>query len=145
MGREFLARRDPLAVVSQDQGQGFGPIFQGDLDAGGRRVPGDVGQRLLEDAEERGRQVAVERQVLLAQAQLARQPGAAGELLRLPLDRRDQPQVIQQAGPQPGSDAAHGADGVMQQGRHRVHLGGQIGPPRGQPPIQPGQVYLERG
>ena len=70
-----------------------------DVDPSRSRVPGHIGQRLLQDAEQIGRAVRVERVVVQWQIDLADDARAAGELLHRPLDRRREPQAVEHGGP----------------------------------------------
>ena len=81
-----------------------------------------VGQRLLKDTKDRRRQVGIKLPAPTFEIQVHLEPGAPGNLLGLPLDGRGQAQPVQQAGPQPRGDVAHGIHHLVDQGHHRLGL-----------------------
>ena len=64
------------------------------------RMESDICERFLADAEDRSRSVASQRDFLTRQGDFTPDPGAPLELLRLPLQRGKETQLIQDSGPQ---------------------------------------------
>src|SRR5262249_2604266 len=88
-----LAGHDAAAVVPDGEHQ-HAPLPGGvDVDPRGVGVAHDVGQRLLEDPEERGVEVRVQHRVLERARHVALDARAALELVGLPLEGGDQPEV----------------------------------------------------
>ena len=109
-------------------------------------MPRDVGERLLEDAEERRGQVAVEPRLRQRRSDLAAHARAPLELLGLPLDRRLQTQVVEHARPQLRADAPRARDRVVDQLLHVAQLRQQARlRALGQVATQPGHVHAQRG
>src|SRR5258706_2095910 len=136
---------NPVAVVPYLEAHvSVGPL-QLDPHFGRVRVAGDVGERFLENAEERGRARAAERDVFEPRGQLAFDPGALLKLVDLPFDRRGEPQIVQDARPELGRDAAHGPDGLIHQRQHRIGFLPERLLIPGQLFAHPRQVHLESG
>src|ERR1700680_794101 len=88
------------AVIMNLQRQTANLTGQSDLDFGGVRVPHDVGQRFLQNAQERGGARGIQVDVGVGQAYAARDPRASLKLRCGPLHRRHETEVIQYARPE---------------------------------------------
>src|ERR1041384_3665583 len=100
----------------------------------------DVGERLLEDAEERSGHLRLQQRLVQAGVYFAFDAGARLEFVRLPFDRRHQSQIIQYARPQFSGDPPDGLNGGIHARDERFD-GLWPGPLAG----QPRQVQLQAG
>ena len=95
------------SVVLHDQKDTLLLLVVGNAHRLGLRVPDNVGQALLEDAEGRGGPVPIQVQIDRRNRDLAGDTIARGKLVCLPFNGGRQAQVIQNAGAQPATDIAH--------------------------------------
>src|SRR6185503_13903955 len=96
-GRAFELRGpDAAAVVRDREPQALVlRILDPDVHARGVGVPGDIGEKLLEDPEERRRAVLVRVREARRHLDQAAHAGAALEFPRLPVDRGTQADLVQ--------------------------------------------------
>src|SRR5919198_1640512 len=87
--------RDTGPVVPDFQDHVVPGLGQDDPDGRGARVAGGVGQGLLADAEEGDRQVRTQLEALPGCLERAPDARALRELLRVPLEGRDEAEVVQ--------------------------------------------------
>jgi hypothetical protein len=106
----------PLVVVLHFEDE-LGTIAgQAGVDRGGVGVAGDVGQHLLKDAEDRHRELRRQMLGLPGTRQPAVGLGPTLEVARLPLQRRDKPEVIEDPGPQLARDPPDGTNDAVDGG-----------------------------
>src|SRR5437899_748791 len=119
---DFLLRSYAAAVVADFDKYFIGTVALANADARGGGVADGVGQRLLHDAEKRSR--AFSRRLLRQplQSDVAMNAGPLLDILREPLDRRAQTEIIEQAGPQIAADTACLLDGRIEPGDRLAHM-----------------------
>src|SRR6185503_11774503 len=101
---------DAAAVVANLHQRDAVAAPEMDPDGARRRMLGDVVERRAEDAVERGDAHVVERERARPRAHVAADPGALGKERRLPADRRNEPEVIEDRRAQRRRELAQGAD-----------------------------------
>lgn len=77
----------------------------------GARMANDVGQRFLENPEERGRQIGREHRFVEVGMNVTFDSSAGLKFVCLPLERGDQPEMIQNSRTKFGGNAADRLDG----------------------------------
>jgi hypothetical protein len=117
---------------------------QRDADPVRVRVAGDVGQGLLADAKQRGRQLEGQGEVL-RHLHRAGDLRAALHVARQPLDGCPQPQIVEDARPQLRGDAADATDGVLDQLDQRGHARRCLAMVRIDLLVEKGQVHAHAG
>ena len=80
--------------------------FNPDIDVRGLGVADHVGESFLKNAKERGGEFRVQRRLLQTGRNLAANPCSGLKFLRLPFQRRGQPEVVEDAGPEFGGNSA---------------------------------------
>src|SRR6266571_1687003 len=136
---------EAAAVVPDVQRHGTVGAPERDFDALRLGVPGDVGERLLQDAEYRGGVRILEFEIRRGDAQLAGDPRALGEFLHQPLGGRYQPQVVEYQWAQIRGDAPSRGDGAVDHRLHCVELLGDRGVPCRESLREPGDIELQGG
>ena len=116
---------------------------QAHADLAGLRMLGDIRQRFLGDAEQAGRLVQFQFDMLAVGHELAFDAGLAREFLHLPVQRGNQAQV-QHGGTQVQRNAVHGVDAAVDQSIDIVGLFLQQRVVRRQAARQHGQRHLDR-
>ena len=96
--------------------------FQARFDARGVSVAGDIGERLLKDAEDGSGSFRIEGQALPGQTEMTADSGTAFELLSMPFQGSSQAQVIQSSGPELRGDSSQGDDHLVHQSNGGVHF-----------------------
>ena len=135
---------EAAAVVGHFEAQLAPGAAQRDHDAVGAGVAGDVVQRLLEDAEGRDLDRRQQSLALAVEIELDRDAGLLLERFGLPLDRRRQPEVVEQTGTQLRGDPAHAGDHLVEQRLHRHGATRQARAGALQLALERHQVELER-
>src|SRR5258708_4277338 len=137
---------DAAAVVFDDEEHAPLLLAGADDHPGGTGVPHDVGERLLEDAEEGRVQVGIERGIVPQRAgHVALDAGAALEFVGLPFERGDEPQIIENAGAQLRRDPAHRLDGGVNVPGHGLDLVVERPLADGLPAREPREVQFQAG
>jgi len=91
-----------------------------DLHRVGVRVSDDVGERLLEDAEECRRHLGIDLAVAAPHVDRTRNAGAYFEVADCPLGGRCEPEAVENIGPEAGADPVADLDGRVGDGDHGV-------------------------
>ena len=111
----------------------------------GARVPGDVGEGFLQDAEDVGGTLDIEGNRVRRQVERTSDAGTAGELVHGPLDRGDEPEVVQHGGAEVRGERAHLVHHLVDQCRHTLRLGPERFAQRRRHAVLEGeQIHLER-
>src|SRR5207249_4294708 len=109
-GARKFPSRYPAAVVLHFEDQLIFLLPQVNIYLGRLRVAHDIGERLLENAEDRRGPYRVQVHMLETRMETAGNSGALFKLLNLPLNRRLQAQIVQDRRTQFGGNLPHRAD-----------------------------------
>src|SRR5919198_5960604 len=105
--------RNTGPVVPDFQDHAVAVLGQDNPDGRGAGVASGVGQGLLADAKEGDREVRPDFETLPGRLDRAPDGRALFELLGVPLERRDEAEVVQDRGPKLARDPAHVVDGLV--------------------------------
>ena len=89
-------------------------------------MAGDIGERLLKDAEDGSGSFRIEGQGFLGHTDMTADSGTAFELLSMPFQGSGQAQIIQSSGPELRGDSSQGDDHLVHQSNGGVHFSPQL-------------------